>query len=133
MNKIAPVVFHGIYYDVELFRNVADDGFWDSVFVLFNFGHKFSLSANNLPADSVFFVRNTAQRVKELPLPFILTRFFHLLCPDFLRKIFKTRLALPKLKFAEFPKQDQAELAQESFPFIFPFHGHFGHTVFEQK
>jgi hypothetical protein len=92
MNKIAPVVFHGIYYDVELFRNVADDGFWDSVFVLFNFGHKFSLSANNLPADSVFFVRNTAQRVKELPLPFILTRFFQLSGLKFLCKIFFERM-----------------------------------------
>ena len=45
----------------------------------------------------------------------------------------KKKQVLPKLELADFPKKNQTELVQESFPFIFPFHGHFGHTVFEQK
>jgi hypothetical protein len=47
MDEVAFVVFHGIDNDVEFFGDVADDGIWDFFFVLFNFGHKVSLSANN--------------------------------------------------------------------------------------
>ena len=70
------------------------------------------------------------RQVKVLSPTDILTRFFGVLCPDFLRKIFKTRRVLPKLKFAEFPKQDQAELNQKLIPFV-PFsHIHFSHPIF---
>jgi hypothetical protein len=44
----------------------------------------------------------------------------------------KKKQVLPKLELADFPKENQTELVQESFPFIFPFHGHFWHP-FEQK
>jgi hypothetical protein len=55
VDEVALVVFHGIDNDVELFGDIADDGFRDFIFFLFNFGHKVSLSANSLPADSVVF------------------------------------------------------------------------------
>jgi len=44
----------------------------------------------------------------------------------------KKKQVLPKLELADFPKENQSKLVQESFPFIFPFHGHFWHP-FEQK